>query len=192
MAQLNQTFLNNIDESKVNDLLTQTETNVEYFTSVSDNVVKAYTQDLDALMEALYEKVIKEEAPATITLERYYLELTNLLYFMGERLERLGIQDDVSKSAAKEVYNRAYLNNQIKDADKKNKTTVAENQAVAEECAKYENTVNTIYARAYKQVRYKIDAGYEMVNTLRKIITRRMNEESQSSFAPKTNFTRGE
>ena len=48
MTQLNQTFLNNIDESKVNDLLTQTETNVEYFTSVSDNVVKAYTQDLDA------------------------------------------------------------------------------------------------------------------------------------------------
>ena len=42
--------------------------------------------------------------------------------------------------------------------------------------------------RAYKQVRYKIDAAYEMVNTLRKIITKRMNEDQSSSFSPRTNF----
>ena len=74
-------------------------------------------------MKDLYTVVTQKDAPATDVLERYYLELTGILYFMGERLERLGVQEDVSKSAAKEVYNR-YLNNQIKDVDKKNKTTV--------------------------------------------------------------------
>lgn len=188
MSQLNQTFLNNIDEQKVADLLDQTNDNVRYFTEVSDQVVKSYTDDLDSLMQDLYIVVTQQDAPSTDVLERYYLELTGLLYFMGERLERLGVQEDISKSAAKEVYNKAYLNNQIKDVDKKNKTTVAENQAVAEENSKYEATVNTIYSRAYKQVRYKIDAAYEMINTLRKIITKRMNEDQAGSFNPKTNF----
>ena len=185
---MNQTFLNNIDEQKVADLLDQTNVNVRYFTEVSDQVVKSYTGDLDSLMQDLYTVVTQQDAPSTDVLERYYLELTGLLYFMGERLEKLGVQEDISKSAAKEVYNKAYLNNQIKDVDKKNKTTVAENQAVAEENSKYEATVNTIYSRAYKQVRYKIDAAYEMINTLRKIITKRMNEDQAGSFNPKTNF----
>lgn len=188
MSQVNQTFLNNIDEQKVADLLDQTNVNVKYFTEVSDQVVKSYTGDLDSLMQDLYTVVTQQDAPSTDVLERYYLELTGLLYFMGERLEKLGVQEDISKSAAKEVYNKAYLNNQIKDVDKKNKTTVAENQAVAEENSKYEATVNTIYSRAYKQVRYKIDAAYEMINTLRKIITKRMNEDQTGSFNPKTNF----
>lgn len=188
MATLNQTFINDIDEDKVAQLLDQTNNNVAYFTNVSDQVVKSYTSDLDDLMKDLYTVVTQKDAPATDVLERYYLELTGILYFMGERLERLGVQEDVSKSAAKEVYNRAYLNNQIKDVDKKNKTTVAENQAVAEENSKYETTVNTIYSRAYKQVRYKIDAAYEMVNTLRKIITKRMNEDQSGSFSPRANF----
>ena len=43
MATLNQTFINDIDEDKVAQLLDQTNNNVAYFTNVSDQVVKSYT-----------------------------------------------------------------------------------------------------------------------------------------------------
>lgn len=171
------TFLDNVDKNQLNTILNQTDVNVQYFNNLVKQTVDKYTKHLDELMQKLY-KLIK--APDNIDsdiLEKYYLELTNLLYFCGEKLEQLEVYDDLSKAAAKEVYNKNYLNNQIKDSDKRNKTTVAENTAIAEESSKYEFTVNSIYNKAYKVCKYKIDAGYEMVNTLRKIITKRMQDE---------------
>ena len=81
------------------------------------------------------------------------------------------------------VYTLFYLDNQVKDTDKKNKTTIAENQAVAEEASKYESAVNSIYDRSYKIIKFKIDAGYEFVNTLRKVISRRMQETELSMYS---------
>ena len=72
--------------------------------------------------------------------------------------------------------------NQIKDSERKNKTTVAENQAVAEQESQYEAVVSSIYDHAYKMVKFKIDAAKDMVNTLRKIISRRMQEQQLASF----------
>lgn len=175
---LNQTFLSNIDTDRVTAVMQETEENSVYFEDTSLRVVEAYTQSLDDLMKAIYQDVVLVDYPSEFTLERYFLELTNTVYFMGEKLESLGVRDDMSRAQYKEVYNAAYLGNQIKDVEKKNKTTVAENQAVAENAALYENTVNSIYSRAYKIFKYKIDAANEMIKSLSKIISRRMQESS--------------
>ncbi len=172
----NNTFLNNIDESKVNDLLNSTKDNCSYFNSITDSVTKSYTEHLDKIMQKFYKDHRNIKEYSTEELESLYLELTNLLYFMGDRLEQLGINNDLSKAARQEIYNKAYLDNQIKDTDKKNKTTVSENQAVAEEASKYESVVNSIYERAYRIVKYKIDAGYEMVHSISKVLSKRIKE----------------
>lgn len=173
-----QTFLNDIDKNKTESLLKHTKDNSEYFNSIINNTVLQYTKHLDDLMQKLYLYIKKSSEVTTDELEKQYLELTSLLYFCGEKLEQLGIYTDLSKAAMKEVFNKSYLNAQIKDTDKRNKTTVAENTAIAEEASKYESVVNSIYDKAYKICKFKIDAGYEMVNTLRKVISRRMQEES--------------
>lgn len=170
-------FLNNIDTEKVQKLLSDTTDNVSYFNETVNLTVRAYSEALDNLMADLYEQCIKTNNSPTELLENYYLELSNMIYFMGEKLERLGVYADMSKSAAKEVYSKAYLDNQVKDSiNKKNKTTVAECQAVADIASQYQTVVNSIYEHAYKIVKYKIEAAKDMMNTLRKIITRRMQE----------------
>lgn len=184
----NTTYLNNVNTDTVQDLMDSTTENVKYFNDTALTTAREYSKPLDVLMSKLYKIVVNPQNIETHTLENYYLELTNTLYFMGEKLEQLGVFGDMSKAAAKEVYNKAYLDNQIKDSEKKNKTTVAENQAVAEESSKYESVVNSIYDHAYKITKYKIDAAYEMVNTLRKIITHRIQEESLSMYQPKNSF----
>ena len=63
----------------------------------------------------------------------------------------------MAKASEKEVYNNAYLANQVKDSEKKNKTTVAENQAVAEQESQYEAVVSSIYDHACKMVKFKIE-----------------------------------
>lgn len=175
---LNQTFLSNADTERITEVMQETEENSTYFEDTSLRVVQAYTESLDDLMKAIYQDVVLVDYPSELTLEKYFLELTNTVYFMGEKLESLGVRDDMSRAQYKEVYNAAYLGNQIKDVEKKNKTTVAENQAVAENAALYENTVNSIYSRAYKIFKYKIDAANEMIKSLSKIISRRMQESS--------------
>lgn len=174
---MQKTFLDNVNTEKLDELFNKTDNNVKYFNDLIKKTVEQYTKHLDDLMQKIYLNIKSPKDIDNDTLEKYYLELTNLLYFCGDKLEQLEIYTDLSKSAAKEVYNKSYLNNQIKDSDKRNKTTVAENTAIAEESAKYEFVINSIYDKAYKVCKYKIDAGYEMVNTLRKIITKRMQDE---------------
>lgn len=174
-------YLNNIDTARVNALLSDTNNNVKYFNNICATTINSYTEALDNLMKDLYEDCIKNKNVEDDTLENYYLELTNMLYFMGAKLESLGIYSDMSRAAAKEVFNKTYLSSQVKDkTDGKNKTTIAECTALAENKAQYETVVNSVYDHAYKVVKYKIDAAYEMVNTLRKIISRRMNEDQLS------------
>lgn len=177
----NETFLANVDEEKVQELMNDTNTNVEYFNKIATETSIKYTELLDKLMRKIYSNAVSKEATDE-QLEKYYLELTNTVYFMGDKLEQLNISCDMAKASEKEIYNKAYLANQIKDTEKKNKTTVAENQAVAEQESQYEAIVSSIYDHAYKMVKFKIDAAKDMINTLRKIISRRMQEQQLSSF----------
>lgn len=185
----NKTFLYNVDTEEVSKLMKETEENSAYFDEVVKKVANEQTRHLDELMQKAYKAIKSPEFVSDAQLERYCAELTNLLYFMGDKLEKLGVYADVSKAAYREVYNNFYLDNQIKDSEKRNKTTVAENQAVAEQSSKYESVVSSMYERAHKIVKYKVDAGYEMVNTLRKQISRRMKEQDLSMYSTRTDFS---
>lgn len=184
----NETYLTNVDTSKVSDLLRATEDNSQYFQDVSTNVVAAYTESLDNVMKEVYANVVSVDNPSVETLEKYFLELTNTLYFIGEKAEQVGIYDDLSKAAYKEVYNKAYMDNQVLDGTGRSKPTVNSLTATAESAAIYENVVNSIYNRCYKIIRSKVDAGYEMVRTLSKILSRRTQEQALSGLQPKNNF----
>ncbi len=162
-------------------VLSTTEDNVTYFTSISDQLVQSYTGDLDELMRDLYTDCIKADADDR-TLEKYLLELNNMMYFLGPKLETVGIKEDLSKLASRESYNNAYLRNRLKDAEQRNKTTVAELTALAEDASKYETVLNSLYSRVYKQLKFKMDSGYDMINTLRKIITKRMQDQSLAAY----------
>lgn len=186
-------ILVDIDRNQMDAVVQNTETNVEYFTNISDKLVTEYTADLDQLMRDLYEDAIQKDA-SDRELEKYLLELNNMLYFLGSKLETVGVKDDLSKLAAKESYNEAYLSNRMKDAEHRNKTTVAELTALAEDASKYETVLNSLYARVYKQIKFKMDAGYDMVNSLRKIISKRMQDQSLSMYTPRNtlNIVTGE
>jgi len=178
------TYLDNIDTNKVTELLEQTNSNVAYFEQITDQVVNSYTGTLDQIMANVYTDVIEDESPTLETLEKYFLELTNCIYFMVEKVEKLGIYNSLSKIAAQEVKNNAYLDAQdIKSTDGKKKT-VAELTAESENAAIYESTVNSIYDRAYSIVKSKIQSANTMISTLSKTISRRMSEMQLSSSQP--------
>lgn len=173
------TFINKVDtEEKINTIFDDTDKNTNYFTQISDKVVTAYTNDLDTLMNKIREDTV-ENTPSDDILERYVLELSNILYFLGTRLETVGIKDDITRMSAKEVYNNTYSNNlDVSPGGKK--PTVAELNVMSENASRYETVVNSIYSRVYRQIKFKIDGAYEMLASLRKIVSKRMQENQLS------------
>jgi vacuolar-type H+-ATPase subunit B/Vma2 len=168
------------DKLQIDTAASQAEDNAGYYTNISDSIVKTYSEDLDKLMARIYEDCVNVE-PSDKTLEAYTMELSNALYFIGARVESVGIKEDLTKMAAKEAYNDAYLNH-MDVADAKKKPTVAELTALSEDDSKYQQVINSIYTRVYKQLKYKVDSAYEMLNSLRKVISRRMQESQLSTM----------
>lgn len=166
------------DLDKIQDYISNLNENVESFTGVTDKVVTEESADLDDLMADIKVAVTQEDAITTSALERYYAELSNMVYFMSTRLGRLSIYKDMSKAMTREAYNNAYLNYSMeKDEKGKSKRTVNENQALADIESKTQSVVDSIYANAYNILKTKVDSANEMVSTLKNILRRRVSEE---------------
>ena len=186
---MSETFLESFDETVMNKVVEQTKLNAQYFNDAVEKVTKAHSEDLDEIMYDLSVALTGDDAISDLALERFYGELTNILYFTGEKLEKLAVLSDMAKSASKESYNKVYLDNSsLKDEKGKSKNTVAENQAIAEQTTMYESTVSTIYEHAYKALKFKIEGGYEMCTTLKNIMKKRMQE---SEFDIAANYAKG-
>lgn len=177
------TFLDSTDFIRINEIKKRTEENVKKFEDIVESVVEKYSHDMDNIMKNVYNDIIRDVQPALSKVESYYLELSNCLYYMGEKLEKLGVYDSMSKQAYKEIYNQSYLNCS-NPVDSKKKPTVAEITAIAENEALYEGVTNDIYNKAYKIVKNKVDAANTMLSCLSKVISRRMTEMQLSSTVP--------
>ena len=178
-------FLYDVDTSKVQKLLKETQNNSDYFNNIANKIVDGYSKHLDDLMKKVYQEIVTDSSQVSDDeLEKYCFELTSLLYFMGQKLQHIGTLNDLSEAVRQQVYNSAYLNNQIKDSERKNKTTVAENQAVASQESKYESVIADIYNRCHTSIKYKIDAGNKMVDVIKKIISKRMLQMEIENKAP--------
>ena len=153
----------------------------DYLQTILDNVVNSYTEALDDIMKDIHDNIIVVDDPDDSVIEKYFLTLSNCLYFIGERLEKLGLYEDISEATYKEVYNKSYLDNRYKETSGKGgKYTVAELTALAEEDTKYETAINILYGKAYKIVKYKIEAANTMISTLSKILSKRMQDSQLS------------
>lgn len=143
-----------------------------------DDMILSYTNELDIIMNKVYENVVKVENPAVDVLEKYFLELTNCIYFLNSRVEKVGLHDDISKLVLDSAYNEAYLehkNSNVGVVGAK-KPTDSEANTIAEQQTIEENAVNSLYNRTYKTIKGKIDSAQTMVASISKIISLRSQE----------------
>lgn len=146
---------------------------------VYKELVFASTNDLDVLMQEIYTNVVLVEDVPIDVVQKYFTQLGNFVYFYGERLEKIGIQADISGHSMKEVYNTAYNNNLLGSDGKKR--TANELVAIAEASSLSEAVLNDLYLRAYKTVKFKIETAQSMINTLSKVFSKKMQEQNFSS-----------
>lgn len=137
-----------------------------------DDITNSVCADLDDYMKGIDEILTNQEHPVSDSqLDDFVLNLSSLLYLVSDAQENLGIKEDVSRAIQKEVYNRVR---------EKSQGTVADKDAAAELQCQEEAVTTIVYARAYKKVKLKVEAAAEMVNSVKKVMTRRMAEYEMS------------
>ena len=166
-----------MDKEKIISIVDKVGEDVEILDGIVYDVVNRYTEDLDNIMTNIKTEILDDNNPAINTIEKYFLELSSCLYFMCEKVEKLGLLDSISKSNAQESYNTKYLQHQHNSNTTK-KPTVAELTALSESESLYDRTVNDMYAKAYKIVKNKISSAETMISTLSKILSHRIQESN--------------
>ena len=175
MAENSKAFSQEINRPTLDKILGRVDTNSQTVDDIVNEVVSKFCKPLDDLMAKIKEIVEDDKNPPTDEeLDNMTLRIPTCLYFVGEAQEALGIREDVAKAVKMDVYNK------VRDSVG---GTVADKDTKAELASQQEYIVHSIYARAYKKVKNRMEAGYEMLNSVKKVINRRMSEAQLSGVS---------
>lgn len=159
-----------INTEEVEELQQRVDNNSRLINDITNKLVADYCKQLDNYVRFI-ESILKDEKhpPTAEELDDFVMNLPILLYFCGEAQENLGIKTDVAKSIKQEKYNEVY---------REVKGTIADKTAKSELETRSEIITHIIYDRAYKIVKEKMEAAYELLSSIKKVISRRMSENS--------------
>lgn len=158
-------------DKTIDSIMKRVDNTSEIVKEISDKFVKEYCKDLDYLMTQIKE-LLNMDMLVDNVLETCILDLANTLYFTGSAQEDLGIKEDICKAIRAEIYNKTYEDS---------KGTVTQKNALSELATQQETIVLNIYSRAYKKVKLRMEAGYEMLNSLKKVMNKRISEMELSN-----------
>lgn len=147
------------------------EINASEIDKLAQSIIQPYCKDLDKYVLFIRDCLKDGENPPTDDeLDDFCLNLSTYLYFAGGLCEQLGIRDDMGKAIYKEAYHasRATLD----------KGTVADKDSIAALQSQKEYIVSSAYTRAYKTLKSKVENGQELLQSVKKVISRRMQEQS--------------
>lgn len=137
---------------------------------IVDDIIQPYCKDLDKYIVFIRDCLKDgENPPTTAELDDWCLNLSTYIYFAGGLCERLGIRDDIAKAVYKEMYHGVRANI--------DKGTVADKDSLAELQSQEEAIVSASYTRAYKTMKAKVENAQELLQSCKKVLSRRMQEQ---------------
>lgn len=155
-------------EELIHDIMAKVEENSAKVEDIVDELINSYCGQVDELIYKFRACLNDKENPVTEEeLDDVCLKLPSYLYFIGEAQEKFGIKEDIAKSIKMELYNSIHRNT---------KGTIADKQAASEAGTIEEEIVYRAYQRAYKRIKQKLEAAYEINTSIKKVIHRRMME----------------
>lgn len=160
--------LDDISKEKVSSIQQRVEKHSTTLTSIVEEITKPYCSDLDKYVGFISTVLADGTNPPTDEeLEDMCLNLSAKIYFSSGACEQLGIKDDLSKAIRNEVFNKK--RDEIKG-------TVADKDSYAELESQQEQITNICYSRAYKIVKNKVENAQELLQSCKKVLSRRMSE----------------
>ena len=139
-------------------------------------VVNSACSELDKYVSYVKALLDDETRPITdIELDDIVMTLPTLLYFASSKQEISGIREDIAKINENNAYSEA-----LQDAT----GTATEKQSYAKSLIQTETLTTIVYQRATKQIKARTDTALEVLQSCKKVLTRRMSEFDLSRSAP--------
>lgn len=158
-----------ISTEKLDELQDNVNQNSEQLDKIVDDIIQPYCKSLDEYVQFISDCLGNGEIPPTDgELEDYCINLSTRIYFAGGLCERLGIRDDIAKAVYKEMYHTSRTSIE--------KGTVADKDSIAELNSQEEYIISLAYTRAYKIMKSKIENAQEVLQSCKKVLSRRMQE----------------
>lgn len=156
-------------QEKIDRIKENVENDADALDEIVSDIIKPYCKDLDKYV-AFIKDCLKdgENPPTTDELDDFCLNLSTYIYFAGGICEQLGIRDDIAKAVYKEMYHTARAS--------QDKGTVADKDSLAELASQSEFIVSSAYNRAYKTMKSKVDNAQELLSSVKKVLSHRMQE----------------
>lgn len=152
----------------IKKIMERVERNAQKIDDIVNELVEQHCHQVDELITKFKECLLDKENPITEEeLDDMCMRLPSYLYFIGEAQEKFGIKEDIAKSVKMELYNHIH---------QRTKGTIADKQAASEAGTLEEDIVYKAYQRAYKRIKQKLEAAYELLSSIKKVISRRMGE----------------
>ena len=137
--------------------------------TVVDEIVARYSGSLDKYVAFIADCLKDGENPPTdAELDDFVLNLAVYIYNVGSKGELLGIRDDISRAVYREAYNTSRSN--------QTSGTIADKDSAAEMASQKEAMISLCYSRAYKIIKSKIENAQELLSSVKKVLTRRIQE----------------
>ena len=133
------------------------------------DIIQPYCEGLDNYVSFIKDCLKDGENPPTDEeLDDFNLNLATYIYFAGGMCEQLGIRDDIAKAVYKEMYHTARAS--------QDKGTVADKDSLAELASQEQYIVSSSYTRAYKTMKSKVESAQELLTSIKKTLSHRMQE----------------
>lgn len=158
-----------VNENAFNRINERITINSDVTEKIVDDIVKKYCESLDCYMDEIL-GLLENSTKTPINddkLDEITLTLPTMLYFISDAQESLGIREDMAKSIRNELFNHVH---------QKSEGTISDKNSAAELASMQESIVWSIYQRAYKKVKLRVESGYEVLSSFKKVISRRIAE----------------
>ena len=162
-----------LDEEKVQDIMKSVQENSQYVQNLVDNLVHECCDTLDEYIA--YVRSLLNGEVSNSELDDIVLTIPSLLYFVGTQQEKLGILHDVAKTNRNVLYNKLFT---------ETVGTINAKKSAAELQLLNEDIVTMVYDHAYETIKSKVDFATEILQSAKKVISRRMSEFDISRSNP--------
>ena len=146
---------------------------------IGDNIVtqvNSLTSELDTLMDMMHKKINKDEYDISDKeLEKLMIRLPILIYELNNVMMKAGIREDLAKIIKQTNYNSSYVMQE---------GTIADKKAGAELDIKEDILLETTWKRSVKIINQKMDIASELLGSVKKLVSKRMEEISIMKRTP--------
>lgn len=164
-----------ISDTQIQGLEERIENNSIQIDEIVNGIIRPYCKDLDTYVSFIKDCLSDgENPPTTQELEDFCMNLSTYIYFAGGMTEYLGIRDDIAKAVYKEVYNAS--------RNSLTKGTVADKDSIALLHSQEEAIISAAYTRAYKIMKSKIENSQELLQSCKKVLSHRMQQEELTNI----------